>query len=155
MTTNDAAVLLFMMARTSSGGGSRDYPTSFPIGARLVNYSISGGLFGATVGNDGRLRNDQGQLVSAPDGGYFAFSWRNPEMPLVWGDGMFEQIRPIMILENGQPVGTMSYERKDGRGWRPELQPVQHSRRSDQRLRVRDDRAAHHRRHQPHLRRAR
>lgn len=125
MTASDAAVLLFMMARNGSGGGSRDYATSFPVGARLVNYSTFNNAqgFGATVGSDGRLRNDSNQLVSAPAGGYWAFSWRNPEMPLVWDDGMFGQIRPIMIFEDGQPASTLSYERKDGRDGDPNFNP--------------------------------
>lgn len=123
MSDADGTVLLYMMARNGSGGGSRDYATTFPVGARLVNYSIFGGPFQATVAADGRLRNDSNQLISAPAGGYFAFSWRNPEMPLVWDDGMFGQVQPITILQDGQPVGTLSYERKGGRDDDPNFNP--------------------------------
>ena len=122
MTDADGTVLLVMMARNGSGGASRDYPTTFPVGARLVNYSTFGGAFQATVAPNGRLTNDTG-LIVAPAGGYFAFSWRNPEMPLVWDDGMWGQVKPITILENGQQVGTLSFVRKDGRNGDPNFNP--------------------------------
>jgi hypothetical protein len=122
MSDADGTVLLYMMARNGSGGASRDYATTFPVGARLVNYSVFGGPFQATVASNGRLTNDTGAIV-APAGGYFAFSWRNPEMPAVWDDGMFGQVRPITILQNGQQVGTMSYVRKDGRNGDPNFNP--------------------------------
>jgi len=122
MTDADGTVLLFMMARNGSGGASRDYATTFPVGARLVNYSIFGGPFQATVAANGRLTNDNG-LIVAPAGGYFAFSWRTPEMPLVWDDGMWGQVQPITILQNGQQVGTMTYYRKDGRNGDPNFNP--------------------------------
>ena len=122
MSDADGTVLLFVMARNGSGGASRDYATTFPVGARLVNYSVFGGPFQATVASTGRLTNDTGVIV-APAGGYFAFSWRNPEMPLVWDDGMFGQVQPITILQNGQQVGTMSYYRQDGRNGDPNFNP--------------------------------
>jgi glycosidase len=122
MTDADGTVLLFMMARNGTGGASRDYPTTFPVGARLVNYSIFGGPFQATVNPSGRLTNDTG-LIVAPAGGYFAFSWRTPEMPAVWDDGMWGEIRPIAILQNGQPAGTISFIRRDGRNGDPNFNP--------------------------------
>lgn len=123
MTDADGTVMLYMMARNSSGGAARDYATTFPVGARLVNYSIFGGAFGATVAADGRLRDDSGNLIIAPAGGYFAFSWRNPEMPATWDDGLFGPVKPIMILQDGQPAGTLSFERKDGRDGDPNFNP--------------------------------
>lgn len=122
MTDADGTVLLFMMARNGSGGASRDYPTTFPVGARLVNYSVFGGPFQATVNASGRLTNDTG-LIVAPAGGYFAFSWQVPEMPAAWDDGMWGEVRPITILQNGQPAGTMSFIRRDGRNGDPNFNP--------------------------------
>jgi glycosidase len=122
MSDADGTVLLFMMARNGAGGQSRDYATTFPIGARLVNYSVFGGAFQATVNSSSRLTNDTGAIV-APAGGYFAFSWRTPEMPAVWDDGMWGQVQPITILQNGQQVGTMSYVRRDGRNGDPNFNP--------------------------------
>ena len=77
MSAADATVLLFMMAQNGSGGASRSYATTFPVGARLVNYSTFNNAqgFGATVATNGLLLNDSNQLVIAPAGGYWAFSW--------------------------------------------------------------------------------
>jgi hypothetical protein len=53
MSDADGTVLLFMMARNGSGGASRNHTTTFPAGARLVNYSTFNNAygFGATVGH--------------------------------------------------------------------------------------------------------
>jgi Alpha amylase, catalytic domain len=125
MSDADGTVLLFMMAQNGSGGASRSYTTTFPVGARLVNYSTFNNAqgFGATVATNGILRDDSNNLIVAPAGGYWAFSWRNPEMPAVWDDGMFGQVTPITILQNGQQVGTVSYTRKDGRNGDPNFNP--------------------------------
>ncbi|NQU09519.1 hypothetical protein HQ590_01900, partial [bacterium] len=55
-----------------------------------------------------------------PPGGYFVFSWRNPEHPTVWVNS---EINPIGILDDGQPVGTMSYARRDGPDGDPGFNP--------------------------------
>jgi hypothetical protein len=125
MSAADATVLLFMMAQNGSGGASRSYATSFPPGARLINYSTFSNAdgFGATVDPNGYLRDDGGSLIIAPAGGYFAFSWSVPGMPAVWNDGMFGQVQPITILQNGQQVGTMTYKRKDGVNGDPNFNP--------------------------------
>lgn len=127
MSDADGTVLLFMMARNGvlGGGASRTNTTTFPVGARLINYSTFNNAFGfgATVGNNGILHDDSNNLIIAPAGGYWAFSWSVPGMPLVWDDGMFGQVTPITILQNGQQVGTMSYNRKDGRNGDPNFNP--------------------------------
>ena len=125
MSDADGTVLLFMMARNNSGGASRSYATTFPAGARLINYSTFNNAFGfgATVGTNGILRDDSNSLIITPAGGYWAFSWSVPGMPAVWNDGMFGQVQPITILQNGQQVGTMTYNRKDGRTGDPNFNP--------------------------------
>ena len=125
MSDADGTVLLFMMAQNGSGGAARSYATTFPVGARLINYSTFNNAFGfgATVGTSNILHDDSGNLIIAPAGGYWAFSWRNPEMPLVWDDGIYGQVQPITILQNGQQVGTMTYNRKDGRNGDPDFNP--------------------------------
>lgn len=125
MSTSSAAVLLFMIAQNGSGGQSRSYATSFPTGARLINYSTYNNAFGfgANVGSDGILRNDQNQLITAPAGGYWAFSWSVPGMPAVWNDGIYDPVQPITILQNGQPAGTMTYYRQDGVNGDPNFNP--------------------------------
>ncbi len=125
MTAADATTLLFMMAQNGSGGESRSYATSFPVGARLLNYSTFNNAFGfgATVATNGVLLNDSGSLVIAPAGGYWAFSWSVPGMPAVWNNGLYGQVQPINILQNGQQVGTMTYNRIDGVNGDPNFNP--------------------------------
>ena len=125
MSDADGTVLLFMMARNSSGGASRNHTTTFPVGARLVNYSTFNNAlgFGATVDTNGYLRDDSNNLIIAPAGGYWAFSWSVPGMPAAWNDGFYSQVQPITILQNGQQVGTMTYYRKDGRNGDPNFNP--------------------------------
>ena len=125
MSAADATVLLFMMAQNGSGGQSRNHTTTFPVGARLINYSTYNNAFGfgATVDTNGYLRNDSGGLIVAPAGGYWAFSWQVPEMPTVWQDGIYGQVQPITILQNGQQAGTVTYYRKDGRLGDPNFNP--------------------------------
>jgi hypothetical protein len=125
MSTSSAAVLLFMMAQNGSGGQSRGYATSFPVGARLINYSTYNNAFGfgATVATNGYLLNDQGGLIIAPAGGYWAFSWSVPGMPAVWNDGIYDPVQPITILQNGQQCGTMTYYRHDGVNGDPNFNP--------------------------------
>ena len=50
--------------------------------------------------------------VVVPPGGYFVFSWKNPDPSDLWANSGG---KPITILQNGQPLGSMSYVRKDGR----------------------------------------
>jgi hypothetical protein len=125
MSAADATTLLFMMAQNGSGGQSRGYATSFPVGARLINYSTFNNAygFGATVATNGYLLNDSGTLIIVPAGGYFAFSWSVPVMPAVWNDGVYDPVQPITILQNGQQVGTMTYNRKDGVDGDPNFNP--------------------------------
>ena len=99
--------MVFMMARNYGGAQTRDFNCEFPEGARLVNYSYHGGPFYANVTSGGVLRDDSSQPIYVPSGGYFAFSWRNPEMPEVWDDGIEGEVQPIAIFEDGQPVGSV------------------------------------------------
>jgi len=125
MTASSATVLLFMLAQNGSGGQSRSYATSFPVGARLINYSTFNNAFGfgATVATNGYLLNDGGGPIIAPAGGYWAFSWSVPVMPAVWNDGIYDPVQPITILQNGQQAGTMTYYRQDGVNGDPNFNP--------------------------------
>ena len=119
----NSMTLLFMMARNYTSAQTRDFNSGFPVGARLKNYSYHGGSFYAVVQGDGSLRDTSGGQIYVPSGGYFAFSWTLPEMPAVWDDGMFGDVQPITIYQNGQQVGTVSYERKDGRDGDADFNP--------------------------------
>ncbi len=118
----NAVVLAFMAARNGAGGQARGWTTTFPENARLINYSHHGGRFTVNVWG-AQIKNDSNQNPVVPAGGYFAFSWRVPEMPSVWGDGTFAQVKPITILQNGQPVPTMQHVRQDGFAGDPNFNP--------------------------------
>ena len=110
MTNADGVTMLFMLNDNFSNGQARSFATSFPAtaftaaNAYLYNYSSYGGGFY-------KYASELGTAV-VPPGGYFAFSWKNPDPSNLWAGGGG---KPITILQNGQPVGSMSYVRKDGR----------------------------------------
>ncbi|MGJ8696074.1 MAG: hypothetical protein ACSHYF_07135 [Verrucomicrobiaceae bacterium] len=112
----NGATLLVMMARNYLGGyhSRGDITTSFPTGARLRNYSPHGGAFYVQVQPDGKIRDLNGGVVGVPSGGYYAFSWRVPEMPNVWDDGITGERQPIEIYEGGVRSGFMAHRRTDG-----------------------------------------
>jgi len=116
MNDSDGTVLLVMLARIGSSGGQNpdDWTTTFPVGARLKNYSYHGGPFYVNVNSQGKIRDDSGNVVLVDGGKYFAFSWDNPELPLVWKNSPGSGVSPITITQNGQPVSRMTYLSPDG-----------------------------------------
>lgn len=122
--TQPGPTIVFMMARNYGSAQTRDFNCEFPEGARLVNYSYHGGSFYVNVAGGGVLRDDSDQPIYVPSGGYFAFSWRNPEPPLVWDDGLAGEVQPITLLDDGEPVGTVQYERYDGRNGDADFNPL-------------------------------
>ncbi|GAA5483076.1 alpha-amylase family glycosyl hydrolase [Haloferula sargassicola] len=115
--------LLVMMARNYTGGahGRGAMTTTFPAGARLRNYSPHGSGFDVVVQGDGTVRDTGGNTVLVPSGGYFAFAWRRPEMPAVWGGDAARE--PIEIYQNGERAPTMTVIRRDGRDGDPDFNP--------------------------------
>lgn len=114
---NDHGVtLVFMLAKPYISGGwpQCNVDAMFPEGARLFNYSYHDGAFKVKV-SGGKIRNMDDSVISVAPGKYYAFSWRNPEMPMAWGEGLAQEVQPIMIYENGQRAGTVAVTRKDGR----------------------------------------
>ena len=109
MTDAYGVTMLFMLNDNYANGQARSFATSFPAvsfgsNAYLYNYSSYGsGFF--------KYASELGSTV-VPPGGYFAFSWKNPDPSNLWANGGG---KPITILQNGQPIGSMSYVRKDGR----------------------------------------
>ena len=109
MSDADGVTMLLMLNDNYANGQARPLGTSFPAtafgnNAYLYNYSSYGGGFYKYA--------SELSTVVVPPGGYFVFSWKNPDPSDLWANGGGQ---PITILQNGEQVGTMSYERKDGR----------------------------------------
>ncbi|MEY3896680.1 MAG: hypothetical protein RLZZ214_2200, partial [Verrucomicrobiota bacterium] len=109
MSDADGATLLFMMNDNFASGQARTFATSFAPGAYLYNYSTYGGGFYKYA--------SEMNTVVVPAGGYFAFSWRSPEVSLVAPSAA------VTISQNGQPAPTFIYERQDGRDGDPAFNP--------------------------------
>ena len=117
MSDADGTVLLVMLGRYGVAGGQNpdaNWSTTFPVGTRLKNYSYHGGPFYVNVNAQGKIRDDSGNVVLVDGGKYFAFSWDNPELPLVWKSSPASDVSPITITQNGQPVSRMTYLSPDG-----------------------------------------
>jgi hypothetical protein len=112
-TTADHVTMLVMLNDNYDSGQSRDIVgnVSFPH------------LAGGNYGEDAYLYNYsdyyQGFYTSAsalnevivPPGGYFIFGYKNPDPAPMWtGFGG----KPVTIYQNGQQVGTVRVDRKDG-----------------------------------------
>ena len=115
----DKVTMLIMLNDNYSSGQSRsiDQNTSFPhvsggANAYLYNYSDYGGGFYTWA-------SDLWQ-VTVPSGGYFIFSWKNPDPSQLWsqtGGGA------LMLYENGEEAQWMAYERRDGSDGDPSFNP--------------------------------
>lgn len=112
----NGSTLLYMMARNyQPNGQARPVQTGFPVGATLVNQSPYGGKFRAYVNGAGQLVDGGGNPPIVPAGGWFAFTWHNPVMPVVWQAAEHrEEIAPIQIYQNGELAGFMDHWRVDG-----------------------------------------
>ena len=110
MSDGDGVILLFMLNDNYSAGQGRSFGTHFPAtaggsDAYLYNYSTYGGGFFEWASN---ITNSS---VIVPEGGYFAFSWKNPDPSRLWAnlDG-----RPLTIYQNNIEVDTVEVNRRDG-----------------------------------------
>ena len=103
MSDADAVTLLVMLSDNYSAGTARTFTSAFPTGAYLYNYSTYGGGFY-------KFKEELSSTV-LPAGGYFLFSWKNPDPSELWKNigG-----RPITITENGVEAKTVTVKRKDG-----------------------------------------
>jgi hypothetical protein len=122
MTNADGTTLLFMMNGNSGAGQSRGITTTFPAGAYLWQYASGAADNGDSIAPFYyTVPSNQvvGDLI-IPKGGYFAFSWRNPEESSLWNRGGG---KPVTILQNGQAASTMTYLRKDGPDGDPNFNP--------------------------------
>jgi hypothetical protein len=105
MPDADGVTLLFMLNDNYASGLGRSFDSSFLSGDYLYNYSTYGGGFYKYAWE---IENGS---TFIPAGGYFAFSWKNPDPSDLWkGFGG----RPVTIYQNGTEVGTIQVERRDG-----------------------------------------
>ncbi len=120
MSDADGTTLLYLMNDNSAAGQSRSgWNISFAhiaggSDSYLYNYSTYGGGFytyASSIVNGG---------VIVPPGGYFAFSWRNPEESKLWSLGGG---KPVTILQAGLPTSSLTYLRKDGPDGDPNFNP--------------------------------
>lgn len=119
MSDEDGVTLLFMMNDNYANGQGRTFNTAFghtALGdnAYLYNYSSYGGgfyKFASDIVNGSTI---------VPPGGYFAFSWKNPDPSDLWAGGGGQ---PITILQGGSATSTLTYLRKDGPDGDPNFNP--------------------------------
>lgn len=117
MSDADGATLLFMLNDNYTNGQGRNFSTSFastPGGpdSYLYNYSTYGGGFYKWASN---IVNG---TTIIPPGGYFAFSWKNPDPSVLWSSSAK---RPITIYQNGFEVSTIDVLRRDGPNGDPDF----------------------------------
>ena len=105
MNDADGTTLLFMLNDDYSTGHGRNFDSGFNSGDYLFNYSSYGGGFYKYA-----WEIENGSTV-IPAGGYFAFSWKNPDPSMLWNNGGG---RPITFYQNGAEVGTLTVSRRDG-----------------------------------------
>ena len=130
MSDADGTTLLVMLNDNYAAGQGHAYRSGFPAGAYLWQYArgvASGGDsmtgFFTTLGNDGSGNGQVSGSLIVPRGGYFAFSWKNPDLPTVW-DRSDSPVSWIQILQDGQPVtDTVACARKDGPDGDPAFNP--------------------------------
>lgn len=109
-TAEAHVTMLVLLNDNYSAGASRNitgnisFPKVINAGdAFLYNYSSYGGAFSVYA--------SQLNSVLVPPGGYFIFSWHNPNPSMLWS-GFGGQ--PVTIYQNGQHVGSVRVTRKDG-----------------------------------------
>ena len=153
MSDADGTTLLFMMNCDSSNGeGGRAIQTTFPAGSYLWQYAAGAADSGDSMAGF-YYTVPSNQTVSdlvIPKGGYFAFSWRTPEMPDV-----NPSAPAISILQNGQLPSTLTYARKDGPDGDPAFNPYGLSDANTTDYQYNYTVPAHHRWHEPVLPRPR
>ncbi len=108
MSDSDGVTMLVMLNDNySSGQGRSNVTSAFPAGAYLHNYSNYGGSFYKTIEQIYSSSNP----VLVPAGGYFVFSWKNPDPSDLWKN---HGGRPVTITQSGGETGTVTVKRKDG-----------------------------------------
>lgn len=114
----EAVSLLLMMNDNFASGQARSFGTSFPAtggGADAYLYQYARG--GASQVGFYTYASNLSSVV-VPPGGYFIFSWKNPDPAPLWpGNG-------LQIYQNDQEVDTVTIPRRDGPDGDPGYNPL-------------------------------
>jgi len=135
MTDGDGATALVMVNDNFASGVGENFSTSFPPNSFLWQYARGAAANGENLGEERFIRlgdagGGRGQIssndtqqngVRVPPGGYYIFSWKNPDPARDWSQAGG---RAIEITENGNPVGTIKVNRKDGPDGDPGFNPL-------------------------------
>jgi len=134
MSDGDGATALVMVNDNFANGVGQDFSTSFPPNSFLWQYARGAAANGENLngffirlgdagGGRGQISADINQQngVLVPPGGYYIFSWKNPDPARDWTQAGG---RAIEITENGNPVGTIKVSRKDGPDGDPGFNPL-------------------------------
>ena len=115
MSDADGVTMLFLLNDNYAAGQGRNFETSFPStpgGSDAYLYQYARGPDGSSqTGFYEWASNIANGSTIIPPGGYFVFSWKNPDPSDLWAD--FGG-RPITIYQNDEPVGAVTVERNDG-----------------------------------------
>ncbi len=127
------AVALMMLNDNFANGVGQDFSTSFPPNAFLWQYARGAAANGQSMngffiqlgdagGGRGQISANLSQPngVIVPPGGYYLFSWKNPDPAPAWS---LAGGRAIEIYEGGEPTGTVTVSRKDGPDGDPGFNP--------------------------------
>lgn len=123
---HDGASMVFVQVKNYLSGAGRTVEVASPFNNGDILYHYGSWGSQAVRVQDGKFRTLGGDPIWLGDGDYAAFSWRLPEMPFAWtleGGWWEEEIRPILIEQNGEPVETLWVPRKDGRDGDPAFNP--------------------------------
>jgi len=121
MSNADGVTLLFLLNDNFASGQARNFQTSFPAtpgGPDSYLYQYATGPDGSgQTGFYAWASDIVGGNVIVPPGGYFAFSWKNPDPSELWPG------EPLQIYQNGRRAGTIPVERQDGPDGDPAFNP--------------------------------
>ncbi|QTN33380.1 hypothetical protein HZ994_14000 [Akkermansiaceae bacterium] len=134
MTDGDGATALVMVNDNFANGVGQDFSTSFPPNAYLWQYARGAAANGDSMngffirlgdagGGRGLVSSNIGLQngVIVPSGGYYVFSWKNPDPARDWTQGGG---KAISIYEGGLPAETVTVTRKDGPDGDPGFNPL-------------------------------
>lgn len=102
---SDEVTMVVMLNDNNAAGQSRPFAHSFPPGAYLYQYAEGPNGSGQT--GFYKYGDELGSVI-VPPGGYFVFSYRTPELSMLWPQAA------ITLHQNGVEVPRITVTRQDG-----------------------------------------